>query len=71
MHVVSPRSTLIAAAIALLPCLAFAQGDASKAVQQLGWMPRTSFEELIRMMVQHDLEDLSGAPAPAGREPAR
>jgi hypothetical protein len=31
MHVVS-RSTLTAAAIALLPCLALAQGDASKAV---------------------------------------
>jgi len=31
MHVVS-RSTLTAAALALLPCLAFAQGDASKAV---------------------------------------
>jgi GDPmannose 4,6-dehydratase len=46
-------------------------GDASKAVQQLGWMPHTSFEELIRMMVQHDLDELSGAPSPAGRESAR
>jgi GDPmannose 4,6-dehydratase len=46
-------------------------GDSSKAVQQLGWTPRTSFEELIRMMVQHDLGELSGAPSLAGREPAR
>jgi GDPmannose 4,6-dehydratase len=46
-------------------------GDPSKAMQQLGWVPRTSFEELIRMMVEHDLEELSGTPSRARREPAR
>jgi GDPmannose 4,6-dehydratase len=34
-------------------------GDASKARQQLGWEPRTSFRELIEMMVDADLERLS------------
>ncbi len=45
-------------------------GDPSKARQQLGWAPRTSFEELIRMMVEHDLRDLHGAGAAPRREPA-
>ncbi len=31
-------------------------GDASKAHQQLGWRPRVSFDELVRMMVEHDLQ---------------
>ena len=31
-------------------------GDASKAREKLGWEPSTSFEELIRMMVDADLE---------------
>jgi GDPmannose 4,6-dehydratase len=31
------------------------QGDASKARRQLGWVPGTSFEELVRMMVDADL----------------
>jgi GDPmannose 4,6-dehydratase len=34
-------------------------GDPSKARTKLGWEPRTSFEDLIRMMVEHDLQDLS------------
>jgi GDPmannose 4,6-dehydratase len=34
-------------------------GDAGKAKRQLGWEPRTSFEELIRLMVRSDLELLS------------
>jgi len=38
-------------------------GDYSKARERLGWAPRTSFEELVRMMVDHDLELLAaGAP---------
>ena len=38
-------------------------GDYSKAKQQLGWEPRTSFEELVRLMVDADLELLaSGTP---------
>src|ERR687893_397805 len=31
-------------------------GDASKARETLGWEPRTSFEEMIRLMVDADLE---------------
>ena len=31
-------------------------GDASKARQQLGWKPTVTFEELVKMMVEHDLE---------------
>lgn len=31
-------------------------GDASKAHQQLGWRPRISFDELVNMMVEHDLQ---------------
>jgi GDPmannose 4,6-dehydratase len=34
-------------------------GDASKAKRELGWEPRTSFEQLIRLMVDADLEALS------------
>ncbi len=35
-------------------------GDASKARRLLGWQPRTSFRELVRMMVDADLKRLSG-----------
>jgi GDPmannose 4,6-dehydratase len=38
-------------------------GDPSKARAKLGWEPRTSFEELIRMMVEHDLQDLATGAA--------
>jgi GDPmannose 4,6-dehydratase len=31
-------------------------GDASKAARDLGWKPKTSFEELIRLMTRADLE---------------
>jgi GDPmannose 4,6-dehydratase len=38
-------------------------GDYSKAREKLGWEPRTSFEEMIRLMVDADLELLSrGVP---------
>jgi len=38
-------------------------GDYSKAREKLGWAPRTSFEEMIRLMVDSDLELLSrGVP---------
>ena len=30
-------------------------GDAGKARRELGWEPRTGFEEIIRLMVDHDL----------------
>jgi GDPmannose 4,6-dehydratase len=31
-------------------------GDASKARTQLGWEPKVGFKELVRLMVEHDLE---------------
>jgi GDPmannose 4,6-dehydratase len=31
-------------------------GDASKARRELGWTPRVGFQELVRIMVEHDLE---------------
>ena len=33
-------------------------GDATKACDQLGWTPRTSFAQLVEMMVESDLEAL-------------
>jgi GDPmannose 4,6-dehydratase len=32
-------------------------GDPSKAKKKLGWEPRISFEDLVREMVSHDLEE--------------
>ena len=38
-------------------------GDSSKARERLGWEPRTSFDELVRLMVDSDLELLArGVP---------
>lgn len=37
-------------------------GDASKAATQLGWKPRTTTEELIKMMVRSDIELLESTP---------
>ena len=36
--------------------------DYSKAERELGWLPRTSFEELVKLMVDADLELLEKAP---------
>ncbi|MBV9805278.1 MAG: GDP-mannose 4,6-dehydratase, partial [Solirubrobacterales bacterium] len=44
-------------------------GDASKAKAELGWEPRTSFEELIRLMVDADHELLSRDRATAAIRP--
>jgi len=41
-------------------------GDASKAKRDLGWEPRTSFERLIRLMVDADHRLLSRGDASAG-----
>jgi GDPmannose 4,6-dehydratase len=46
-------------------------GDASKAKRQLGWEPRTSFEQLIRLMVDADYELLSGGGQAARAQLAR
>ena len=38
-------------------------GDYSKAKEKLGWEPRTSFEELVRLMADADRDLLrSGVP---------
>jgi GDPmannose 4,6-dehydratase len=34
----------------------FLQGDATKARQKLGWKPKVGFRQLVKMMVQHDLD---------------
>jgi GDPmannose 4,6-dehydratase len=39
----------------------FLCGDATKAREKLGWEPEVSFEELIKMMVEADLEGLQKA----------
>lgn len=33
----------------------YLQGDASKARRELGWEPKVGFQELVRLMVDHDL----------------
>ena len=38
-------------------------GDASKARAQLGWKPKVDFPELVRMMVESDLEIEAGDPS--------
>lgn len=35
----------------------FLQGDPTKAKEKLGWEPRVSFDELVRMMVREDLKE--------------
>jgi GDPmannose 4,6-dehydratase len=44
-------------------------GDASKGRRALGWEPTVSFERLIAMMVDADLERLAAAPEKAGVAP--
>jgi GDPmannose 4,6-dehydratase len=34
----------------------FLQGDSTKARRAIGWKPRTSFKQLVRMMVDHDMD---------------
>jgi GDPmannose 4,6-dehydratase len=49
-------------------------GDSSKARKKLGWKPRVTFKELVKMMVDHDLEEVgkqvfgNGTPTHRGRE---
>ena len=31
------------------------RGDSSKALKELGWKPKTTFEELVKKMVDHDV----------------
>jgi GDPmannose 4,6-dehydratase len=39
-------------------------GDSSKAARELGWKPRTAFPDLVAMMVEADLDLLSGKLRP-------
>jgi GDPmannose 4,6-dehydratase len=34
----------------------YLRGDASKAEKKLGWKPKHSFEDLVKIMVNHDLK---------------
>jgi GDPmannose 4,6-dehydratase len=34
----------------------FLLGDPSKAKSKLNWSPKTSFEDLVRLMIEHDLD---------------
>lgn len=43
-------------------------GDARLAREELGWAPTTTFEELIRLMVEADLARLGGGPSIASTE---
>ncbi len=47
----------------------FLLGDPSKAARQLGWKPRTSFRDLIRLMMENDM-DLAERDQRAGAGPA-
>jgi GDPmannose 4,6-dehydratase len=40
-------------------------GDASKARERLGWQPKVSFSELVRMMVASDVEEQKALAARA------
>lgn len=44
------------------------RGDASKAREKLGWEPRTSFDRLIQMMVDADLQRLAPKAAERGAQ---
>jgi GDPmannose 4,6-dehydratase len=48
------------------------RGDSSRARRELGWQPKVSFEDLVRMMVDEDLARLNkGFNSPSGLETAR
>ncbi|MGA7862344.1 MAG: GDP-mannose 4,6-dehydratase [Thermoplasmata archaeon] len=40
------------------------RGNAAKAERELGWKPRTRFKELVRIMVEADMERVSSAKGP-------
>ena len=43
-------------------------GDATKAHQKLGWTPKTKFADLVRLMVDADVQLLQSQPAGGGRK---
>jgi len=44
----------------------FLKADISKAKKKLGWKPRTTFHELVRIMVDYDMKMVGLAPVGAG-----
>ena len=40
------------------------KGDASYARKKLGWKPTVTFPDLVRMMVEADIEQVRGGDAP-------
>ncbi len=42
--------------------------DPSKAKKELGWIPKTSFQQLVKMMVDHDIKLLNDQPHLATRQ---
>ncbi|XP_045107539.1 GDP-mannose 4,6 dehydratase-like [Portunus trituberculatus] len=40
----------------------FLQGDASKALRKMGWKPTLTFEDLVKDMVEHDIELMKSDP---------
>jgi GDPmannose 4,6-dehydratase len=44
------------------------RGDCSKATRELGWKPRTSFEQLVALMVDADVARLTGGDSSARAE---
>jgi GDPmannose 4,6-dehydratase len=43
------------------------RGDASKARERLGWEAQTSFRDLVRLMLEHDLAEAGIAPEAVSR----
>ena len=39
-------------------------GDSTKARKQLGWSPKVGFKELVKMMVEYDINDLKSSIDP-------
>jgi GDPmannose 4,6-dehydratase len=50
-------------------------GDSSKARTKLGWKPKVTFKELVKMMVDHDVEEvkkqLFGEKKSSARDPEK
>ncbi|MCG3137086.1 MAG: GDP-mannose 4,6-dehydratase [Phycisphaerae bacterium] len=44
------------------------QGDPTKARQELGWQPKVSFDQLVKMMIDHDLDRERRQALKDGRE---
>jgi len=39
-------------------------GDSTKARKQLGWSPKVGFKELVKMMVEYDINNLKSSIDP-------